>query len=102
MGCEHDHGICRSISRAAQPAIPARNDGLSLRARMCFAISFSDGVALSIQRFDDRWISATGGGVSYEFDRGSSNLTFAGTIMKAGTATIIIGAGRCTVASDAT
>lgn len=64
-------------------------------------VSLADGVPLSIQRFDDRWISATGGGVSYEFDRGSRNLTFAGTIMKQGTATIIIGSGKCTVESDA-
>jgi hypothetical protein len=63
-------------------------------------VSFADGVPLSIQQFDDRWISATGSGVSYEFDRGNRNLTFAGTIMKAGTATIIIGAGTCTVESD--
>jgi hypothetical protein len=64
-------------------------------------VSFADGVPLYIQRFDDRWISATGGGVSYEFDRESRNLTFAGTIMKAGIATIIIGAGTCTVESGA-
>ena len=44
--------------------------------------------------------SATGGGVSYEFDRESRRLSFAGTIMKEGTATIIIGAGRCAVESD--
>ena len=41
-------------------------------------ISFADGVPLSIQRFDDRWISVTGGGVSYEFDRESRSLSFAG------------------------
>jgi hypothetical protein len=63
-------------------------------------VSFADEVPLSIQRFDDRWISATGGGVSYEFDRESRRLSFAGTIMKEGTATIIIGAGRCAVESD--
>ena len=65
------------------------------------SISVADGVALSVQRFDDRWISATARGVSYEFDRGSNNLTFAGTVMKAGVSTIIIGSGRCTVGSDA-
>jgi hypothetical protein len=65
------------------------------------SVSFADGAPLAIQRFDDRWTSATGGGVSYEFDRGNRNLTFAGTIMKAGTATIIIGEGRCSVGSDA-
>ena len=64
-------------------------------------VSFADGIPLSIQRFDDRWISVTGGGVSYELDRESRSLSFAGTIMKEGTATIIIGAGRCSVGSDA-
>jgi hypothetical protein len=64
-------------------------------------VSFADGVPLSIQRFGDRWISVTGGGVYYEFDRESRSLSFAGTIMKEGTATIIIGAGTCTVESDA-
>ena len=64
-------------------------------------VSFADGIPLSIQRFDDRWISVTGGGVSYEFDRESRSLSFAGTIMKEGTATIIIGTGTCTVESDA-
>jgi hypothetical protein len=39
--------------------------------------------------------------ISYEFDRGSMNLTFAGTIMKAGVATITIGSGRCTVGPQA-
>ena len=64
-------------------------------------VSFAEGVPLSIQRFDDHWISVTGGGVSYEFDRESRSLSFAGTIMKGGTATIIIGAGTCTVESGA-
>ena len=53
-------------------------------------VLFVDGEPLSIQRFDDRWISATGRGVSYELDRESKNLAFAGTIMKAGTATKMI------------
>ena len=64
-------------------------------------VSFADGVPLSIQRFDGRWISAIGGGVSYEFDRESRSLSFAGTSIKEGTATIIIGAGTGTVESDA-
>ena len=64
-------------------------------------VTLADGKKLDVRRFDDRWISVTGGGVSYEFDRESRNLTFAGTIMKGGTATIIIGAGICTVESDA-
>jgi hypothetical protein len=45
-------------------------------------VSFADGVPLSIQRFDDRWISVTGGGVSYELDRESRSLSFAATIMR--------------------
>jgi hypothetical protein len=64
-------------------------------------IAFANGEPLTVKRFDDRWISATGGGVYYEFDRESRSLSFAGTIMKEGTATIIIGAGTCTVESDA-
>jgi hypothetical protein len=64
------------------------------------SISFADKAPLSIQRFNDRWISAAGGGVFYEIDRESKNITYAGTTMKEGTATIIIGAGRCTVESD--
>ena len=52
---------------------------------------------VSIQRFGDRWISATAGEVSYEIDRESKNVTYAGTSMKEGTATVIIGSGTCTV-----
>jgi hypothetical protein len=64
-------------------------------------VSFADGVPLSIRRFDDAGSVLMGGGVSYEFDRESRSVSFAGTIMKEGTATIIIGAGRCTLESDA-
>ena len=61
------------------------------------SVSFGNGAPLSIQRFGDRWISATAGEVSYEIDRESKNVTYAGTTMKEGTATIIVGAGTCTV-----
>jgi hypothetical protein len=61
------------------------------------SVSFGNGAPLSVHRFGERWISATAGGVSYEIDRESKNVTYAGTTMKEGTATIIIGAGTCTV-----
>jgi hypothetical protein len=63
-------------------------------------IAFANGEPLTVKRFDDRWISATGGGVYYEFDRGRKNLTYAGTTMKDGTVTIVIGSGRCDIATD--
>jgi hypothetical protein len=62
-------------------------------------IVFADGMPLTVRRFDDRWISATRGDVSYEFDRQNGNLAYASSTMKDGTATIIIGSGRCSVAA---
>jgi hypothetical protein len=41
------------------------------------ALTLADGTPLTIIRFDDHWISATRGGVSYELDRQSGNLTYA-------------------------
>src|SRR5215813_8616634 len=58
-------------------------------------VTFADGKKLNVRRFDDYWISAAGGDVSYELDRQNGNLTYAGSTMKAGTATTIIGSGRC-------
>jgi hypothetical protein len=58
-----------------------------------------DGTPLTVRRFDDRWISAARGDVSYEFDRPSGNLTYAGSTTKDGAATIIIGSGRCTISA---
>jgi hypothetical protein len=63
-------------------------------------ISFADGVPLSIRRFDAQWISATYGDVSYEFDRRSDRLSYAGASAKDGTTTIVIGSGRCTSAEN--
>jgi hypothetical protein len=37
--------------------------------------------------------------VSYELDRQNGNLTYAGSTMKDGIATTIIGAGQCTLAT---
>jgi hypothetical protein len=57
------------------------------------------GTPLTVRRLDDRWISATRGDVSYELDRQNGNLTYASSTMKDGTATIIIGSGRCNIAA---
>ena len=63
-------------------------------------IAFANGTPLTVRRFDERWISAARGDVSYEFDRQRGNVAYAGTTMKDGTATIIIGSGRCDIAAD--
>jgi hypothetical protein len=62
-------------------------------------VTLADGKKLNVGRLDDRWISAVSGDVSYELDRQNGNLTYAGSTMKDGIATTIIGAGRCTVAA---
>ena len=62
-------------------------------------VTFADGKKLNVRRFDNYWISAASGDVSYELDRQNGNLTYAGSTMKGGIATTIIGAGRCTVAA---
>jgi hypothetical protein len=56
---------------------------------------FADGAPLTVRRFDDRWISAARGDMSYEFDRQDGNLTYASASTKEGVSTIIIGSGRC-------
>ena len=55
----------------------------------------ANGTALTVRRFDDRWISAARGDMSYELDRQNGNLTYASSTTKEGSATIIIGSGRC-------
>jgi hypothetical protein len=62
-------------------------------------VTLADGKKLNVRRFDDSWISAVSGDVSYELDRQNGNLTYAGSTMKNGIATTIIGSGRCTVAA---
>jgi len=62
-------------------------------------VTFADGKKLNVRRFDGRWISAVSGDVSYELDRQNGNLTYAGSTMKDGIATTIIGAGQCTLAT---
>ena len=58
-------------------------------------VTFVNRAQLSVQRLDQRWISATSAGTSYEFDRQNNTLNYAGTSMNGGIATIIIGSGRC-------
>jgi hypothetical protein len=62
-------------------------------------ITLADGAPLIVRRFDDRWISAASGDVSYELDRQNGNLSYASSTMKDGIATTMIGAGRCTLAT---
>ena len=57
-------------------------------------VTLADGKKLNVGRFDDGWITAVSGDVSYELDRQNGNLTYAGSTMKDGIATTIIGAGR--------
>jgi hypothetical protein len=58
-----------------------------------------EGTPLTVRRFDDRWISAARGDLSYEFDRQNGGLTYAGSTMKEGVATTTIGAGHCETAA---
>ena len=62
-------------------------------------VTRADGKRLNVRRFDERWISADNGDVSYELDRQNGNLSYAGSTIKDGTATTIIGAGQCTLAT---
>ena len=62
-------------------------------------VVLADGMPLTVRRFDGTWISATRGDMSYELDRQNGNLTYASSITKEGSATIIIGSGRCNIAA---
>ena len=101
------------VSRASFLALSAVRsaDRLHRRQQRCPANAFSrteyprshltlaDGKRLNVGRLDDRWISAVSDDVSYKLDRQNGNLTYAGSTMKDGIATTIIGAGRCIVAA---
>jgi hypothetical protein len=63
-------------------------------------VALADGTSLTVHRFDDHWISATRGDMSYEFDRQNGNLAYASSTTKDGAATIIIGSGRCEIAGS--
>ena len=62
----------------------------------------ADGTPLTVHRFDDHWISAARGDMSYELDRQNGNLAYASSTTKDGTATIIIGSGHCEIAAGPT
>jgi hypothetical protein len=62
-------------------------------------LALADGIPLTVRRFDDHWISAARGDMSYEFDRQNGNLAYASSTTKEGAATIIIGAGQCKIAA---
>jgi hypothetical protein len=62
-------------------------------------LTLADGTPMIVHRFDDRWISAARGDVSYELDRQSGNLTYAGLTTNDGVTTITIGSGRCNPAA---
>ena len=86
---------------------PTGNSSLSTEENVGFWIddaakimTLADGTPLIVRRFDDRWISAARGDLSYELDRQDGNLTYASSTTKDGTATIIIGSGRCKLAAD--
>jgi len=76
----------------------ARVDAATNVTRVSANVTLADGTALIIRRFDDRWISATRGDVSYELDRQDGNLTYASSTTKDGVTTIVIGSGRCKLA----
>lgn len=63
-------------------------------------VVFADGTALTVRRFDDHWISADRGDMSFEFDRQNGNLMYASSTAKGGAATIIIGSGRCEITAS--
>jgi hypothetical protein len=62
----------------------------------------ADGTLLTVRRFNDGWISAAHGDISYEFDRQNGNLTYASSTTKEGSVTIIIGSGRCKISAGPT
>ena len=58
-------------------------------------ITLADGATLTITRFDDNWISAKHGGISFEFDRRRHRLSYASATEQNRTTTLVIGSGRC-------
>ena len=61
-------------------------------------VTLADDMPLTVRRFDERWISAARGDVSYELDRQNGNLTYASSTMKDGIADNNRGR-RCTLAT---
>ena len=64
------------------------------------SLTLADGAPLVVHRFDERWISAARGDVSYELDRRDGNVTYAGSTTKDDVTTIVIGSGRCRAAAS--
>jgi len=60
-------------------------------------VLYADGTPLKVRRFDDHWISAAHGDVSYELNRDNGNLAYMSSTTKDGTATIVIGSGQCEI-----
>ena len=58
-------------------------------------LTFLDNTRLTVTRLDRAWISADRDGVFYEFDRGNGALSYAGSTIKGGVSTTIVGSGRC-------
>jgi hypothetical protein len=58
-------------------------------------LTFLDNTRLTVTRLDRSWISADRDGVFYEFDRGNGALSYAGSTIKGGVSTTIVGSGRC-------
>ncbi len=58
-------------------------------------ITFADGTPLTVTRFDDNWISANRGGVSYELDRRRQRLTYASSEARDRTIILTVGSGQC-------
>ena len=84
----------------ARPRRVALGAGAGSEKRRIDAARRWSGVAAErVRRFDDSWISAARGDMSYEFDRQNGNLTYASSTTKEGSATIIIGSGRCKIAA---
>src|SRR5271165_2751887 len=58
-------------------------------------ITLADGAALTVTRFDDNWISAKHGSISFEFDRRRHRLSYASATERDRLTTVIFGSGRC-------
>ena len=60
-------------------------------------VVLAGGTPHKVRRFDDHWITAARGDVSYELNRHNGNLAYASSTTKDGIATIIIGSGQCEI-----
>jgi len=58
-------------------------------------VVLDDGAPLTVRRFDNRWISVARGDTTYELNRETGNLTYAGSTTKDNASTVLIGSGQC-------